>query len=290
MQTMDKFKKIILKFLSPCLPLIFLLCAISTGLLVYVFSFGKENTLLAYISYVISAYTLVVVCFRMPHVIDSIKKTLYSNRHSKRFLTDGEFRAKTALRSGLTIRLIYSAFKFISGIVYRSVWFGAEAIYHLLIGAIQFLAVRIEQKKNVTDLTEWSVCRVCGVLMLLVNSAISAVVFMTVFHNEGYVYPGIIIYATAAYTFYRVISTIIQMVKFRKINKPMSYVTKVINFSASLMSLFALQTAMLTQFGDGTVNSDALNIFTGAFVCATVVFIAIYMIIRSTIEINKTKT
>ncbi len=290
MQTMDKLKSTFLKLLSPRLPLILLLCVTSTAMLVYVFSFSKENTLIAYASYVISAYTLVVVCFRMPGIIITIKKALHKNPYISRFLTDSNFRDRIALRSGLAVRLIYSVFKFVSGIIYSSVWFGAEAIYHLLIGAIQFLAVRIEQKKNVTDLTEWSVCRVCGVLMLLLNGAISAVVFMTVSHNESYVYPGLVIYATAAYTFYRVISTVIQMVKYRKNHKPMSYVSKVLNFSASLMSLFALQTAMLTQFGDGTINSAALNIFTGTLVCATVVFIAIYMIIRSTKEINKTKT
>ncbi len=287
---MDKFKKIILKLFSPCLPLILLLCITSTAMLVYVFGFGKENSALAYVSYVISAYTLVAVCFRIPQITASIKKAMHQNRYVNRFVTDGDLRTRITLRSGIAVRLIYSAFKFVSGIVYHSVWFGAESLYHLLIGSIQFLAVRSHRNKNISDLTEWKVCRVCGVLMLLLNGAISAVVFMTVFHNESYVYPGLVIYATAAYTFYRVISTVIQMVKYRKSHKPMSYVSKVISFSASLMSLFALQTAMLTQFGDSTVNSSALNIFTGAVVCATVVFIAIYLIIRSTKEINKTKT
>ena len=65
--------------------------------------------------------------------------------------------------------------------------------------------------------------------------------------------------------------------------------SKFINLSASLMSLFALQ----TQFGGNELNSKAMNLATGIFVCFSVIYIAISMIIRSSKairEINNSQT
>ena len=287
---MKKFKELSHKLLFPKTPLILLLTVISAALLVFVFSFGKEQSAIACISYVISAYSLTVCSLRMPAIIKSVKKLLYSQAFSRRFLTDGEFRTKVMLRSGFAIHTIYSVFKFISGIFYNSLWFGAESVYHILISIIQLLILRSEQKKNKTKHDEWKLSLICGILMLLLNITISIFVFSAIFGNKSYVYSEIIIYATAAYTFYRIISTAIQIVKFRKSNKPLISASKFLNLSAALMSLFALQTAMLTQFGSESINRTILNGFTGISVCLSVIYFAASMIIRATKEINKTKT
>lgn len=284
---MKQFKNTIIKIFSPNLPLVFLLCVASAGLLIYVFANNYTDSVVAYISYVVSAYTLVAVSFRMPKIIKTCKDFLYGNKHSKRYLTEDILRAKISIYAGLCIHLIYSVFKLVSGIYYSSFWFGSEAFYHIIISIIQFLMVNGERKKA---LNEWKVYRVCGILMLLLNLAISAVVLMTVFRNKSYSYSGIIIYATAAYTFYRLITAFVHIGKFRKRERPILAESKFLNLSASLMSLYALQTAMLTQFADGTMNIKAMNTATGCFVIFSVIYIAVSMIIRSTKEINKTKT
>lgn len=283
---MERIKKFFLRliFLNGWIlaPLVF----IATALLIYVFSNRLENSPVAYIAYVLSAYALVAFICKLPDLIKRIKEILHSNPHSKRYITEAEHRAKVSIYLGFCIHLIYSAFKLASGIYYSSVWLGAEAVYHITISIIQFLMLRSVQAKHQNMLNEWSIYRVCGVLMLLLNLTISAFVLMTVFQNKGYVYSGIIIYATAAYTFYRLIIAFIQIGKFRKRSRPILSASKFLNLSASLMSLFALQTAMLTQFGDEAINSKVMNAFTGAFVCFSVIYIAISMIIRSTREIK----
>ncbi len=287
---MKQIKDIILKIFSPNVPLIILLCILSAGLLTCVFGNKLENTVIAYTAYVVSAYTLVAVSLKMPAIIKACKKILYGNKHSKRYLTEDDHRAKISIYSGLCIHLIYSVFKLASGIYYSSVWLGAEAVYYTVMSVIQFLMVRSERKNARETLSSWRVYRICGILMLLLNLVISAFVLMTVFQNKSYVYSGIIIYATAAYTFYRLISAFVQIGKFRKRNRPVLSASKFLNLSASLMSLFALQTAMLTQFGDGTMNIKAMNAATGGFVVFSVIYIAVSMIIRSTKEINKRST
>lgn len=265
------------------------LISVATALLIYVFANGLENSPIAYIAYVLSAYALVAFICRFPDLIKVIKKILHGNPHSKRYITEAEHRAKISIYSGFCIHLIYSVFKLASGIYYSSVWLGAEAVYHITISIIQFLMLRSMQAKSENTVSEWSIYRICGALMLLLNLTISAFVLMTVFQNKGYVYSGIVIYATAAYTFYRLIIAFVQIGKFRKLKRPILSASKFLNLSASLTSLFALQTAMLTQFGDETINAKVMNAFTGAFVCFSVIYIAVSMIIRSTKEIRNTK-
>lgn len=287
---MKRFKELFLKLFSPGVTLTVVFCVVSSALLVYVFVNKLEQTAVAYASYVVSAYTLVTVSLKIPKIIKFCKRILYGNKHSKRYLTEEEFRAKISLYSGLYIHLIYSVFKLASGFYYSSVWFGAEAFYHIIISTMQFLMVRSERRYSQNTLKEWSIYRVCGMLMLFLNLVISTFVFMVVYQNKSYSYSGLIIYATATYTFYRLIISFIQIGNFRKRNYPILSASKFLNLSASLMSLFALQTAMLTQFGDGTINIRAMNAATGSFVVFSVIYIAISMIIRSTKEINKTKT
>ena len=283
---MGRIKKFFLRLIFPngwiLAPLVF----VATALLIYVFSNGLENLPVAYVAYVLSAYSLVATSCRLPDLIKKIKKLL----HGKRYITEADHRARVSLCSGLCIHILYSVFKLVSGFYYSSVWFVAEAFYHGIISTIQFLMVRSERRNSQNALKEWSIYRICGVLMLFLNLVISAFIFMVVFQNKSYIYSGLIIYATAAYTFYRLIISFVQIGKFRKRNYPILSASKFLNLSASLMSLFALQTAMLAQFGDENINSKTLNAFTGIFVCFSVVYIAITMIIRSTKEINKIKT
>lgn len=115
---MERFKKFFFLKIWLLIPLVI----IATALLVYVFFNGLENSPIAYVSYVISAYALTAVVCRLPGLFKKIKNKLYSNPHSRRYLTEAELRARISLYSGLCIHLIYSVFKFASGIYYGSVW------------------------------------------------------------------------------------------------------------------------------------------------------------------------
>lgn len=286
---MNQFKKLLRRVFYPKPLLIFFLCIISSALLVYVFIGYSVDSPLSYIAYVLSAYTLAAVCCRIPQTVKSVRSALYGNPHIKLYLTEHELRARISVYSGLFIHILYAGFKFASGIYYGSFWFGAEAVYHFILSISQFL-IAFTERKITGPLKAWSAYRSCGVIMLFLNLAITAIVFMTVYNGKSFVYSGLIIYATAFYTFYRLVLSFVQIGRFRKRSRPMLSASKYLNLSASLMSLFALQTAMLTQFGDETVNAKALNTATGIFVCFSVIYIAVLMIRRSIKEINNIKT
>lgn len=126
--------------------------------------------------------------------------------------------------------------------------------------------------------------------MLLLNMGMSGMVVLMVRDNLHYEYPGYIIYLSALYTFYTAITATINIFKFRKLRSPILSASKAITFTGAMMSVMALQTAMIAQFGgNDSLFRQTANTITGTFVCISSVAIAFYMICRGTYYIKKSK-
>ena len=80
-------------------PVIFklILTAVSAVLLGFTFTHGIEHTVIAYISYLVSAYTLTVIIAGMPVVFRKDRYILASNRYSSRIINDLELRTRLSL-------------------------------------------------------------------------------------------------------------------------------------------------------------------------------------------------
>ena len=125
--------------------------------------------------------------------------------------------------------------------------------------------------------------------MFLINAAFVGLTILAVKKNEGFTYPGYLIYIMAIYAFYSVITAVINLIKYRKYGSPILSAAKVIHMSTALVSLFSLETAMLAQFGkENTEHFRAMmTALTGAGVSLIVVGMAVFMIIRATIVIKR---
>lgn len=275
---MRNLKKFLLLLLFPKIWITLLLVPLSAAMLIYAFAGKNPNSILVYVSYGVSAYTLTVVCASSPVLFRKIKELKNSNRFMKRYFSDADYKAAVNLNIGLALNTGYSVFKFVSGFIYSSFWFGAEAVYYIVLSVIRFSLVKRLKIKNKTDSRK--VFRLCGILLLILNTAMSGIIIQILFQNETYLYPGFVIYATAAFTFWRLISSIVELFKKSKSNLSAVSAAKFVNLSASLMSLFALQTAMLSQFNSEGLSSDIMNTATGIAVSASVMSVAVYMIIR----------
>lgn len=284
---MKHIKKNLKRILFPHPFFVIVLTIISAVSLTYVFTSGNQNSVLAYISYAVSFYALTVTVCRTPYYIQKFKKTLNANPYIKRYISVPEHRARVSLQISLLINAAYSVFKFSAGIYYDSFWFGAEAVYYLILGIMRYFIVKKDRAKQKSAGSEWKTYRLCGYLMLLLNLIMSVITTQIVLQNKSYIYSGLIIYATAAYTFYRLTVAIINVIKFNPRKYSLLSASKLLNLCAALMSLFALQTAMLTQFGgnDG-ITSQILNAATGSAVSIIAVLTALFMIIDSSKKIK----
>ncbi len=295
---MKDWKSACSKLLFPPLWLIIILTVISTAALVAIFAKGWDNTPIAYVVYVVSFYTLTVICIAcwktIPGYYRSIKGNVYDNKYANRYLTDAAFKTHVNLYRSLVINLIYVVVNTVSGIIYSTYWFGIFAVYYAIMAIMRFLLVRYVNRNQIgkSRLGELKRSRLCAYILMTVNLALSGAVLMMVYYNRGFQYQGFLIYVMAMYTFYITTTAIIDMIKYRKYNSPVMSISKIIKLASSLFSMLFLETAMFSQFGGDTSpeTKRILIMATGGGISVIVVAMAVYMIVRTTTEIKALKT
>ena len=298
---METFKKILKKIF--CLPPFWTVVAALFGysFVIAAFAFDIQNPVFRYASYLASTYALIVTCTGLRYVKPAVglvkryvsghplTEKVRSTRLGEKYLTDVRFRAGISLYQGFFINLLYIAMKLVSGVVYRSPWFIALAVYYILLAVMRLLLAR---RLNAQDEgMEWRRYRLCGVILLLMNQALAGIVGFMVHQNRGFHYPGLLIYAMAAYAFYAVTIAVINIVKTRRYQSPILSAAKAINLVAALVSILSLTTAMLSQFGgdDDPLFRQAMTAATGGGVCTIVIGMAIYMIWRANKNLKRIK-
>ena len=151
---MEKFKELLKRIF--CLPPIWTVVAalLGYGFVIAVAVFHIQNPILQYTSYIASAYALIVTCTGLVYVNTAIggvrkfvsehplMKKFRSTKVGEKYITDVRFRAGVSLYQGFFINLLYIVMKLVSGIVYRSTWFIALAVYYILLAVMRFLLVR----------------------------------------------------------------------------------------------------------------------------------------------------
>ncbi len=304
---MLKLKKVMRKILYPRFFVVIPATIASAVLLIYTFTSGiATNSPLAIITYVISFYTLVVICLGIVPFVKKAKSFIYTNKHVSPFLKDPVFLAKATLLLGLGYNLIYSGFNIFMGIWTDSEWLIALASYYGVVAIIRFVVTRgmYLSRSDATELErykrEWRRYRASGWISLVLAATMSGLIALVLFENDGFSYPGYLIFVFAAYTFLKFAAAIRSVIKFRKLDSPALSASKALNLSVAVMSLFALQTAMFAEFGSGEsmfqdashavmsqADIDLMNTLTGIAVWLVALCISIYMIIHSTKQLKK---
>jgi len=294
---MRDWKKIGKKFMFPPIWIILILTVLSTVALVSVFINGWEMSLIAYAIYVLSFYTLTVLCIACWRVIPgyyrAILSKMHENKYIDRYMTDAVFKSNVGLYRSLGINLIYVVVNAVSGYIYQTYWFGIFAVYYATIAIMRFLLMRYVMKHSIGEnyLGELKRARLCAYILLTVNLALSGAVIMMLYFDRGFQYQGVLIYVIAMYTFYTTTTAAIDMVKYRKYKSPVMSITKVIKMASALFSMLFLETAMFAQFGAETPTEvkHIMIMLTGAGIAVAVVSMAIYMIVQTTKQIEQLK-
>lgn len=294
---MADMKKIIGKLLFPPLLIIILLTVVSGISLVWIFLSDLEENPIAYVIYVLSFYTLsaLILFFVkvLPQKYGIIKSKINNSKYLSRYFNDKIFKTHISLYISLGINLLYVGVNLLSYLMYRSVWFIILAVYYVILAVMRFLLlkyVRINEiGKNLSG--ELRSSALCAYIMLTLNFVLSGAVLMILYQDKGFEYHGVLIYVMAAFTFYITTTAIIDVIKYRNLGSPVMMTSKIIALSSALVSMLALETAMLSRFGTD-MSSVTKRIFiasTGAGVSVIVITMSIYMIAKSHKGIKKFK-
>ena len=281
--------------------LIVLLVIFTAVALCYTFIYGDNYDIKAYFVYAISAYTFGTVCVVAPKIyknirckIDNSKTVNYVLNHdvTQRFRNDKYYHSKMVLYQGALTGILFAVFKGVVGIMYKSVWFLTIAFYYVSLTGIRYALLKYmkraesiegkEGQETEKRIIEYKGFRLCGWLLLVINVALGGMTALMVIEGYTYSYPGYIIFVSAGYAFYALTMSIINMIKYRKYNNPLLTGAKTVTFAGALISILTMQTAMLSQFGEGDeMLSKLMNSLTGGGVYVIILTFAILIIVNA---------
>ncbi|MCM1087626.1 MAG: hypothetical protein NC419_05675 [Muribaculaceae bacterium] len=272
----------------------------SYALVIYTLTKENVNPVIRYLSYLLSAYALIITVTGITGIVSLMRQGMEQNPFIKkmrgiplvdRYLREDTFRAEAALYQGFMTSLFYAGVKMFSGIFYHSVWFIALAVYYILLALMRASLLHYVRKRERSKVSEWRRYRLCGIILLFMNVALTGMIILIVRRNSGFVYPGVLIYMMAMYAFYATITAVWNVIKFRRYGSPVLSAGKVISLTAALVSMLSLETAMLTQFGaaDDADFRQRMIACTGAGISILVLGMAVFMIVRSTKQLKAIK-
>jgi len=285
------WKKIGKAFLFPHIAIMILLVPVCTVFLVYSMAFLGTASVAAIVSYVLSAYTLTVWCFRIPYLIRFFKTFKDENKYARIWRNDTRLRVNVSLYGTLIYNTAYALLQLGMGFWHHTFWFCSLAGYYLSLAVMRFFLVRhtSRHKPGEKMLEELKKYRACGIVLLIMNLTLALMIFFMVYWNRTFHHHEITTIALAAYTFTALTFAIINTVKYRKYNSPVYSASKAISLASACVSMLTLESTMLTTFGDGTMRLTGRRILLGISGGAISVFIiamAIYMIVKGTKKIK----
>ena len=178
------------------------------------------------------------------------------------------------------INTAYAIFQSVFAILEKSIWLGSLALYYIALsiirGRLSFVAKDNQQNpQKIKSYTN------TGISLLVLNFALVASIVQMVLQNQGFAYGEITIFVFAAYAFYKLGLSIYNLFKAKTLKDYSIKALKNVSFADALVSILALQTALLAQFG-ADINHTIFNSISGAAISVTIIALGIYMIIKGT--------
>ena len=289
--------------------LILLIDIVAAPLVIYVLTTQKTIIPLSIAVYVFSAYALTVTSINFKRLFSRakelitgdelalvrvIKRSMRKYRYTRLYLESKDFRAEVALYIGLSVNLFFACYKGSTGAATRSPWLFSIGMYYFFLAVIRFIVMLNVRKRNHLEssysdrkLHEYKIYRLCGALAMILNLAVGGMAVQMIWENKAVEYSQTAVIITAAYTFYCFISSVANVISFRKRDNAILEAAKNLNLIGAAVSMYSLQTSMIHVFGsDDDHFHRMMNGITGGIVLVIVLGIASMMIIKGTKQIN----
>ncbi len=243
--------------------------------------------------YCLSAYALIIVCTLVGRISIRTNRKLNTLPLWIRWKEDARFHTMVSIVPSLLLNFVYVITNVSVSVKNHAVWFAYLGIYYLLLTLMKSYLLHglVFGKGLVDEKRELRKYRNCGISLLLMNMILSSVSAYIVEKNQNYHYDGMLIYVMAAVAFYSIITAVINLIRYRRLNSPILSAVKVINLTVAMVTLLALETAMISQFGqaDGENFRRIMTSLTSGVVCFIEFIFAIYMIWNGTRNMKRLK-
>lgn len=287
-----EWKKIGRAVLFPHFSLLIILLLAGTTLLVYSMLTLPEAAPIRIESYVLAFYTLTVWCVRIPSIIRYFHKLKTENKLIKTWLDDASLRTNMSLMGNAIWNGAYAALLLVLGVYHNSAWFYSLAAYYAFLAVMRFFLARhtLHHAAGENVKLELLHYRACGWVFLLVNIALSTMMFYLIHQLRAVRHNEITTIAMAAYTFTALTVAIINVVRYRRYNSPAMSAAKAISLAAACVSMLTLENTMLATFSTAEMTQLKQRVFlavSGGAISVFIIVMAIYMIMQANRKIKQ---
>jgi hypothetical protein len=236
---------------------------------------------------------LLVFCFKVPSIITFFKKFKNENKYAKKYFSDVQVRMSISLYGSLIFNIAFAVFQLWLGFKDNSLWFYSMFAYYVFLAAMRFFLLKHTRNYKPAEQEEMELKKhnVCAIVLLVMNLALSVIIFFIVYLNKTFEYHMITTIALAAYTFTTFTFAIVNIVKYRKYNSPVFSAAKMITLIAACVSMLTLETTMLTVFGESNTAefSQLMLGLTGLAVSAVAITMPIIMLVKGYKKLKEIK-
>ena len=180
----------------------------------------------------------------------------------------------------------YVSINIFLGVAFTSIWYYSLAAYNffLLLMRGSILMYHNNRRKNKSrtinedKLYQAKTYLTCGILLSVLNIALSIAISEIIFHDMHYNYYSWTIYAYAAFTFYKITMAIYRKIRYRKDTDLTERAARSFNLAGACFSVMGLQTTLLAYFTTTDINIKLFNTITGLSVSIITITLSIIMV------------
>ena len=243
------------------------------------------------LSYILSAYSLSLLSCALLVRLKQSKRLNAKKDEIKRLRSDAQLRVTLALYGTFLYNAIYATFTLFLGLWHNSLWYLSIAAYYVLLAIMRFSLLGYSRSNKAgEDITaELKKFRSCGILLILMNTALAIVTAYSTWKNRDFSHHGATTTALALFTLSLFVLSIINIVKYKKLKSPVLFAAKLVSFTSALVSMLSLITALVARVGDGLsdwVRRTVTGVSTFT-VLAIIGYVGIFMLVRGSKELKK---
>lgn len=246
-----------------------------------------------YVSYGLAAcflgYTVYTVVIYAKPVSAKIREKLLKNKRIASVMQNYDNKTLFFAAVSLVMNLAFAVMNGVSAVKYSSLWYGTLAGYYTVlilfrIGVI--LAKLICDNKIDGGLSREKagvkIYLASGAFLVILDVAMATAISMMIIFPKPAPSGEIMAISTAAFTFYSMTMSIVNLVKAKRFNDYVTQALRNLNLATSCMSMLSLTVSLIATFGSSDDKSmSALKPIVGLAVCVITLGLATFMIIKA---------
>lgn len=283
---MDFFKNIWNKIKNPhgiWLALFYVFFVLITAGTIVLVVLVPKQTILHYILYVVATGLLTYFVYTMVIFVPKIKvntiQFLQKHKFTNKLLEDYGYRTIVFAVFSFILNMAYVLLILVMAIMSKTAWYFTITVYYIVLAFMKGNVFHSKRKYG-TESKQARALRFSGIMFVVMTIVFSGVMVLIYKANHYFEYAGILIYAVAAFTFYKLTLAIFNIFKARKQEDLYIENIRNINLANALISIIILQVAMFQAFAP-EYNLGFANALTGAGVSFIILVLGVLMIIKS---------